>query len=185
MSTNRLPGNALQPRDLAALSAGESLRTPARELPLIDAAPLEPFAIDALRVLDRRVIKNVRLGPGSQQRRVVLTPITQTPVDQRRHPRQHADRLPARLTTAVQAAEATLLATALTTPKPQFATSTAPPLLHLLALSWLYPFIAQRHKRRKSYGWWVVAHQTHRMGLIDLNGTIVAPRPSRSRRQGT
>lgn len=51
----------------------------------------------------------------------------------------------------------------------------------LHALRRLAGFIAQRHKRRKSYGWWVVAHQTHRMGLIDLNGTIVAPRPTRSR----
>jgi group II intron reverse transcriptase/maturase len=55
----------------------------------------------------------------------------------------------------------------------------------LHALRRLAGFIAQRHKRRKSYGWWVVAHQTHRMGLIDLNGTIVAPRPSRSRRRGS
>jgi group II intron reverse transcriptase/maturase len=55
----------------------------------------------------------------------------------------------------------------------------------LHALRRLAGFIAQRHKRRKSYGWWVVAHQTHRMGLIDLNGTIIAPRPTRSRRQGS
>jgi group II intron reverse transcriptase/maturase len=55
----------------------------------------------------------------------------------------------------------------------------------LHALRRLAGFIAQRHKRRKSYGWWVVAHQTHRMGLIDLNGTIVPPRPIRSRRQGS
>jgi RNA-directed DNA polymerase len=55
----------------------------------------------------------------------------------------------------------------------------------LHALRRLAGFIAQRHKRRKSYGWWVVAHQTHRMGLIDLNGTIVPPRPTRSRRQGS
>jgi len=55
----------------------------------------------------------------------------------------------------------------------------------LHALRRLAGFIAQRHKRRKRYGWWVVAHQTHRMGLIDLNGTIVPPRPNRSRRQGS
>lgn len=48
----------------------------------------------------------------------------------------------------------------------------------LHALRCLAGFIAKRHKRRKRYGWWVVAHQTHRMGLIDLNGTIVAPRPT-------
>jgi len=55
----------------------------------------------------------------------------------------------------------------------------------LHALRRLAGFIAKRHKRRKRYGWWVVAHQTHRMGLIDLNGTIIAPRPNRSRRQGS
>ena len=52
----------------------------------------------------------------------------------------------------------------------------------LHALRCLAGFIAKRHKRRKRYGWWVVAHQTHRMGLIDLNGTIVAPRPTPRRR---
>jgi RNA-directed DNA polymerase len=47
-------------------------------------------------------------------------------------------------------------------------------------------FIAKRHKRRIRYGWWAVAHQSpNRMGLIDLNGTIVAPRPNRPRRQGS
>jgi len=55
----------------------------------------------------------------------------------------------------------------------------------LHALRRLAGFIAQRHKRRKRYGWWVVAHQTHRLGLIDLNGIIVPPRPTRSRRQGS
>jgi RNA-directed DNA polymerase len=55
----------------------------------------------------------------------------------------------------------------------------------LHALRRLAGFIAQRHQRRKSYGWRVVAHQTHRMGLIDLNGTIVAPRPNRTRRPGS
>jgi Group II intron, maturase-specific domain len=54
--------------------------------------------------------------------------------------------------------------------------------LHALRrLAW---FIAKRHKRRKRYGWWVVVHQTHRTGLIDLNGTIVAPRPT-SRHPGS
>jgi group II intron reverse transcriptase/maturase len=55
----------------------------------------------------------------------------------------------------------------------------------LHALRRLAGLIAQRHKRRKRYGWWVVAHQTHRMGLIDLNGIIIAPRPTGSRRQGS
>jgi len=34
----------------------------------------------------------------------------------------------------------------------------------LHTLRCLAGFIAKRHKRRKRYGWWVVAHQTHRMG---------------------
>ena len=46
-------------------------------------------------------------------------------------------------------------------------------------------FIAKRHKRQKRYGWRVLAHHPHRMGLIDLNGIIIAPRPTRSRRRGS
>jgi len=54
------------------------------------------------------------------------------------------------------------------------------------ALTRLAGFIAKRHKRSTRYGWWAVAYQSpNRMGLIDLNGTIVAPRPNRSRRQGS
>lgn len=53
------------------------------------------------------------------------------------------------------------------------------------ALTRLAGFIAKRHKRSTRYGWWVAAYQSpNRMGLIDLNGTIVAPRPNRSRRPG-
>lgn len=40
-------------------------------------------------------------------------------------------------------------------------------------------FIAKRHQRRKRYGWWVLTHQAHGMGLIELNGTIVPPGPTR------
>jgi RNA-directed DNA polymerase len=54
------------------------------------------------------------------------------------------------------------------------------------ALTRLAGFIAKRHKRNTRYGWWVAAYQSpSRMGLIDLNGTIVAPRPSRTRRRGS
>jgi RNA-directed DNA polymerase len=54
------------------------------------------------------------------------------------------------------------------------------------ALTRLAGFIAKRHKRTTRYGWWVAAHRSpNRMGLIDLNGTIVAPRPTRPRRQGS
>ena len=53
------------------------------------------------------------------------------------------------------------------------------------ALVRLAGFIAKRHKRSNRYGWWAVIHQSpDRMGLIDLSGTIVAPRPNRSRRPG-
>jgi RNA-directed DNA polymerase len=53
------------------------------------------------------------------------------------------------------------------------------------ALMRLAGFIAKRHKRCTRYGWWITVYQSpDRMGLIDLNGTIVAPRPNRSRRPG-
>jgi group II intron reverse transcriptase/maturase len=41
--------------------------------------------------------------------------------------------------------------------------------------------VAKRHKRARGYGWSVLAFQSpDRLGLIDLNGTVVAPRPHRS-----
>jgi len=41
--------------------------------------------------------------------------------------------------------------------------------------------VAKRHKRPRAYGWSVLAFQSpDRLGLIDLNGTVVAPRPHRS-----
>ena len=45
-------------------------------------------------------------------------------------------------------------------------------------------FSASRHKRRGRYGWWTINHSPDRMGLINLNGTIVAPRPSKPWREG-
>jgi RNA-directed DNA polymerase len=45
-------------------------------------------------------------------------------------------------------------------------------------------FIASRDKRRGRYGWWTINHSHDRMGLINLNGTIVAPRPSQPWRKG-
>jgi group II intron reverse transcriptase/maturase len=46
-------------------------------------------------------------------------------------------------------------------------------------------FVAKRHKRSWRYGWRAVAHQSpDRLGLINLNGTIVAPRPNRPWRPG-
>ena len=44
--------------------------------------------------------------------------------------------------------------------------------------------VAKRHKRPRAYGWSVLAFQSpDRLGLIDLNGTVVAPRPYRAWRR--
>jgi group II intron reverse transcriptase/maturase len=46
-------------------------------------------------------------------------------------------------------------------------------------------FVGKRHKRGRGYGLKVVAYQSpNRLGLINLNGTIVAPRPNRPWRPG-
>ena len=45
-------------------------------------------------------------------------------------------------------------------------------------------FVAKRHKRSTRYGWWAVHQSPDRMGLIDLTGIIVAPRPNRPWRTG-
>jgi len=53
------------------------------------------------------------------------------------------------------------------------------------ALVRLANFIAIRHDRSGRYGWWAVVHQSpDRLGLISLDGTIVAPRPNRPWRKG-
>ncbi len=45
--------------------------------------------------------------------------------------------------------------------------------------------VAKRHKRPRAYGWSVFAFQSpDRLGLIDLNGTVIAPRPHRAWRRG-
>jgi Group II intron, maturase-specific domain len=46
-------------------------------------------------------------------------------------------------------------------------------------------FIAKRHKQHKRYGFWVLAQTPDRLGLMTLNGTIVAPRPNRPWRRGS
>jgi group II intron reverse transcriptase/maturase len=57
--------------------------------------------------------------------------------------------------------------------------------IRLHALVRVGGLVAKRHKRRGRYGWWAIFHQTpDRMGLINLNGTIVAPRPNRPWRPG-
>jgi RNA-directed DNA polymerase len=49
------------------------------------------------------------------------------------------------------------------------------------ALMRLALVVAKRHKRSRGYGWSVVAFQSpDQLGLIDLNGIVVAPRPLRS-----
>jgi hypothetical protein len=54
------------------------------------------------------------------------------------------------------------------------------------AVDRLARFVGKRHKRGWGYGMKVVAYQSpNRLGLINLNGTIVAPRPNRPWRPGT
>ena len=39
--------------------------------------------------------------------------------------------------------------------------------------------MTKRHRRTRSYGWWTVVHRLpDRLGLINLNGSVVAPRPT-------
>jgi hypothetical protein len=46
-------------------------------------------------------------------------------------------------------------------------------------------FVAKRHTRNWGYGLMVVVYQSpDRLGLINLEGTIVAPRPNRPWRPG-
>jgi RNA-directed DNA polymerase len=48
------------------------------------------------------------------------------------------------------------------------------------ALERLALVIAKRHHRSRAYGWSVAAFQSpNQLGLIDLNGIVVAPRPGR------
>jgi len=70
----------------------------------------------------------------------VLAGVTQTLVAQRRDRREHADRLPVRLTTTRHAAEATSPPPDPTTRSSQFAANgIAPALLAISGVSWLYP----------------------------------------------
>jgi RNA-directed DNA polymerase len=51
------------------------------------------------------------------------------------------------------------------------------------AITRLALLMTKRHRRTRSYGWWAVVHRSSdRLGLINLNGSVVAPRPQRSRR---
>ncbi len=52
------------------------------------------------------------------------------------------------------------------------------------ALMRLALVVAKRHRRSRAFGWSVVAFQSpNQLGLIDLNGTVVAPRPNRPWRE--
>ncbi|GEM_PF-2402465 len=45
-------------------------------------------------------------------------------------------------------------------------------------------FVAKRHRRSRGCGWLLVAYESpDRMGLINLNGCVLAPRPHRSCRE--
>jgi RNA-directed DNA polymerase len=49
------------------------------------------------------------------------------------------------------------------------------------ALGRLAGVVAKRHHRSRAFGWSVVAFQSpNQLGLIDLNGIVVAPRPGRA-----
>jgi group II intron reverse transcriptase/maturase len=49
------------------------------------------------------------------------------------------------------------------------------------AVDRLARFVAKRHQRRSGYGWYTVMYQTpDRMGLLNLDGWVVAPRPNRA-----
>jgi RNA-directed DNA polymerase len=54
--------------------------------------------------------------------------------------------------------------------------------ISLHAVNRLSIFVANHHQRDRRFGWWAVARQSPtRLGLIDLNGTIVPPRAFRPR----
>jgi RNA-directed DNA polymerase len=45
-------------------------------------------------------------------------------------------------------------------------------------------FVADRHKRSPGYGWLVVHFgSADRLGLINLDGSVIAPRPNRPWRE--
>lgn len=52
------------------------------------------------------------------------------------------------------------------------------------AINRLALFMAKRHKQHRRYGWQVVVPLSpDLMGLINLNGSVVAPRPNRDWRE--
>jgi RNA-directed DNA polymerase len=54
--------------------------------------------------------------------------------------------------------------------------------IQLKAVNRLSIFVANHHQRNRRFGWWAVACRSpNYLGLIDLNGTIVPPRPFQPR----
>ncbi len=52
------------------------------------------------------------------------------------------------------------------------------------AVTRLSLFVAKRHRAPTRYGWRLVAYESpNRMGLINLNGRVIAPRPNRPWRE--
>jgi hypothetical protein len=50
--------------------------------------------------------------------------------------------------------------------------------IRLNALNRLSLFVARRHQRPPAWGWWLVVYQTpDHLGLLDLSGSVIAPRP--------
>lgn len=61
-------------------------------------------------------------------------------------------------------------------PRARSVATTGVPALARLAL-----FLAKRHKRGRKWGWLQVVYtDPNQLGLINLNGAVVAPRPFRS-----
>lgn len=59
--------DALEADDFAALSQREALAEPVFELLVVDAAPLERLAVDALSAVDERVVEHPGLGARLEQ----------------------------------------------------------------------------------------------------------------------
>jgi hypothetical protein len=41
-------------------------------------------------------------------------------------------------------------------------------------------FVAKAHRRKRSYGWFVHYRSDNRLGLVNLNGLVVALRPNQA-----
>ena len=54
--------------------------------------------------------------------------------------------------------------------------------ISLHAVNRLSIFLANRHQRKRRFGWWLVARRSpDRLGLIDLNGIVIPPRANQPR----